>query len=245
MRVALAALALALPGTTAAADEPAPRITVTGSGRATTPPDLATIEYRVIGEGATSDGAVAALVAARKATDAGLASLGQPAPGAREVSVNEVRDKDCPRYGPPQLSSGACAVTGYVASVTMTLRTGAVGKAGTVVGLLGRLGARDPHVTDFALAEPGAAQRRAIAAALVDAKARAEAIAAGAGVSLGRLVSASTGGYAGGDVVVTGSHLRVEPPPPPPPPPPPIAVDLTPRPIETQAQVTVAYEIAR
>ena len=116
-------------------------------------------------------------------------------------------------------------------------------QAGTLVGLIGRLEGSEPRLTGFALADPGAAQRRAIAAALVDAKAKAQAIASGTGATLGRLIAASNSSYG------EARFLRVQddgapPPPPPPPAPPPIAVDVTPRPVETQAQVSVTYEIA-
>lgn len=239
----MAAALIAAPAV--AADEPRPRVAVTGNGSVMTPPDLATIDYRIVGEGPTSDAAVTALVARRDRIAAGVAALDRRiAPRASEVSVTEVRSPDCRQDdGRPRLSTGACAVIGYVATLGMTIRTAAVTQAGTLVGLIGRLGGSDPRLTGFALADPGAAQRRAIAAALADAKAKAQAIAQGSGVTLGPLIAVSTGGYEAGvqEVVVTGSRLSA---PPPPPPPPPIAVDLTPRPIETQVQVSVSYAIA-
>lgn len=244
----VAALALlAVPTATVAADEPPPRIVVSGTGTVTTPPDIATIEYRVVGEGATSDAAVSAMVAKRARIAGGLASLDPRLRSrASEVSVAEVRSPDCRRqYGQPQLSTGACAISGYVASLQMTIRTGTVTEAGTAVGLIGRLEGSDPRLTGFELADAGAAQRRAIAAALADAKAKAQAVAAGSGVALGRLLSVSTNGYGGVQPEEVGvSAVRAVSAPPPPPPPPPIAVDLTPRPIETRTQVTVSYAIA-
>jgi hypothetical protein len=245
----LATISIAAPATAApAADEPRPRIAVTGSGRVMTAPDLATVDYRIVGEGPTSDAAVTALVVKRDRIGAGLASLDRRIePRAGEVAVAEVRSPDCRQDdGQPRLSTGACAVIGYVATLGLTIRTAAVKQAGTLVGLIGRLGGSDPHLTGFALAEPGAAQRQAIAAALADAKAKAQAVAQGTGATLGRLIAASTGGYDAGaqDIVVTGVRVGAPAaPPPPPPPPPPIAVDLNPRPIETQAQVSVSYEI--
>lgn len=232
--------------TAAAAEEQRPRVTVTGNATVTTPPDLATVDYRIVGEGPTSDAAVTAMVARRGRIDAGLAALDRRIePRASEVAVAEVRGPECRQYGGQRLSTGACAILGYTATLQETIRTTAVKQAGTIVGLVGRLEGSDPRIGSFALADPGAAQRRAIAAALVDAKAKAQAIAAGTGVTLGRLVAASTGSYGDGtaqDVVVTGTFYRVAPPAPPPPPP--IAVNLTPKPIETRAQVSVSYEIA-
>lgn len=156
--------------------------------------------------------------------------------------MSEVRGAGCQRgYAQPRLSTGECAIIGYVASLSMALRTPAVKNAGTIVGLLGRLEATEPRLTGFTLADPGAAQRRAIAAALVDAHDRAEAIAVATGSRLGRLVNASTGVNYGGDIVVSASRVSA----PPPPAVSPITVDLAPRPIESQTTVTVTYEIAR
>ena len=236
--LATTAPALAAPG------DP-PRITVGGSGQVFTPPDLATISYTVRGEGETSDAAVALMVSRRAKIDAGLALFKQVEARASQVSVVEVRGRECqPGYGTPVLSTGACAIIGYVAELSVTVRTTLPRQAGTIVGLVGRQGATGPRLIGFALADPGAAQRRAIAAALDDAHRKAEAIAAGTGVKVGRLISASNNGY--NDVRSQDGvrEMSAPPAPPPPPPPPPIAVDLTPQPIETQASVTVTYEAA-
>lgn len=221
-----------------------PRIMVTGSGSVFTPPDLAVITYRVHGEGRTSDDAVGALVAKRKAVDAGTRGLvGEPATGG-EVSIQEVRSRDCTasNYGQPQLSTGACVIIGYVADLGLEIRTRNIARAATAAGLIGRLGGTDPRVASYQLADPRPAQRRAMAAALADAKVRAQAIADGAGVRLGPIQSVSDGNRieTPEEIVVTAAAA---PPPPPPPPPTPIAVDVTPRPIETEARANVVHQI--
>jgi uncharacterized protein YggE len=242
--VPLSLVALAVP---ALADTtPPPRIMVTGSGSVFTPPDLAVITYRVHGEGQTSDDAVGALVAKRKAVDAGMRGLVEEPARGGEISIRDVRSRDCSasNYGQPQLSTGACAIIGYVADLQLEIRTRNVAKAATAAGLIGRLGGSDPRVAAFILADPRPAQRRAMAAALADAKVRAQAIADGAGVRLGPIQSVSDGNRieTPEEIVVTASA----PPPPPPPPPPvyaPITVDVTPRPIETEARANVVYQI--
>lgn len=237
-------LATTTPALAAPADGP-PRITVGGSGQVFTPPDLATISYTVRGEGETSDAAVAQMVAKRAKIDAGLALFKQIEARASQVSVREVRGRECqPNYGAPTLSTGACTVVGYVAELSVTVRTTLPKQAGTIVGLVGRQGASNPGLGGFALSDPGAAQRRAIAAALDDARRKAEAIAAGTGVKVGRLITVSSGNGYNPIEVQDGIREVSAPPPPPPPPPSPIAVDLTPQPISTQANVTVTYEIA-
>jgi hypothetical protein len=245
---AAAVFAVLLLATTApamAADATPPHVTVGGSGQVFTPPDLATINYTVRGEGETSDAAVTQMVARRAKIDAGLAQFKQVEIRASQVSVREVRGRECQtNYGMQTLSTGACTIIGYVAELSVTVRTTVPKQAGTIVGLAGRQGASNPGLSGFTLSDPGAAQRRAIGAALDDARRKAEAIAAGAHVTLGRLIAVSnSAGYNEPEAQDGVREVRA-PPPPPPPPPPPIAVDLTPQPIETRASVTVSYEVA-
>ncbi|QJU57565.1 SIMPL domain-containing protein [Sphingomonas sp. AP4-R1] len=246
----IACLGLALPAAAAAqaAEDPQPRIIVSGAGTASTAPDRVGIGYGVHGEGATSDEAVSAMVAKRKAIDGGLAGFAaRPQARASQVTIVEVRGRDCNRntYSNPRLSTGECAIIGYTADLTMDLQTDAVKEAGTIVGLIGRLGGTNPRIERFFLASDADARKRATAEALADAKRQAEAIAAGTDVRLGRLLSASNTGYNGMpayDEIRLSAHAVSAPPPPPPPPP--IPVDLTPRPIETQVRVQVVYAIA-
>lgn len=222
-----------------------PRISVVGTGTVKTAPDVAVINYSVRGEGQTSDAAVGALVARRNRIEAGLATFGAKVEvRTGRMAITEVRGKDCPQYGPARLSVGECTVLGFVAELPTTLRTADVTRSGTMVGLIGRLEGTSPSLSDFSLADPKLAQRRAITAALADARDKAEAIAAGTSRHLGRLLAATNGNAMSevrNDIIVTGRRVDS---PAPAPPAPPIAVDLNPQPIETAAIVTVMYEIA-
>ncbi|WP_375381726.1 SIMPL domain-containing protein [uncultured Sphingomonas sp.] len=179
--IVIAATLLAIPTPALAAPDDTPRISVSATASVQTPPDRATIQYTVHGEGASSDEAVASMVGKRERIDGGLASLHVAVEaGTSRVAVTEARGPDCRQnYGSARLSTGTCAIQGYAADMTVTLRTAAVTKVGTVVGLLGRLGATEPRLESFSLAALGDAQRRAIAAALADARAKAEAVAQG------------------------------------------------------------------
>lgn len=245
MRRAVTVLAGLLLGGAAAAETMPPRIAVAGRGSVFTPPDMAVVAWSVHGEGATSDDAVRALVAKRDAIARGVRGVVPEEAKGGEVSIRQVRSRECDAngYGPPRLDTGACAVIGHVADLSLELRTASVAKAATVAGLVGRLGGGNPRVASYQLADPRPAQRRAMAAALADAKTRAQAIAEGAGVRLGPILSASDGNAddVPDEIVVTGA--RAEAPPPPPPPPAPIAVDVTPHPIETEARASVSYQI--
>ncbi|MBB4153171.1 hypothetical protein GGQ80_001059 [Sphingomonas jinjuensis] len=225
-----------------------PSISVTGVGSVKTPPDVATIGYDLVGEGRTSDEASQQLATKNRAlVDQLVALLGRDAQATSgQVSMTQTRSRECQGngnyYGQSQLSEGACAVTGYIVSLNGQVRTRAVEKAGTAVGLAGRLGARNARIDGFALVDRPAAQQRATAAALADAKQRAQAAADGAGVRLGSILS--IGDQSGDDGrVFIPITVSASAPPPPPPPPPPVAIDIKPQPIETQARVYVRYAI--
>ena len=248
-RAALMLLAIAAPAS--AQDDPAPRATinVVGYGKVTTPPTLAVIDYWVAGEGKTPDDASSALAAKQRAVTRGLAGMlgGDTQISGGNVVVIETRSPDCKgpnSYGAqPQLSEGACVVTGYIATLQGNVRTSAVTKAGTAVGLASRLGARDARLQQFVLADPTEAQRRAAADALKDARARAEALAAGSGARLGDLVSIRDQNTGMREIGALTANARIASPAPPAPPP--VQIELTPRPIETVAQVYVSYAIVR
>lgn len=227
-------------------DQP-PRIIVTSAATISTMPDRAVISFTVHGEGATSDEAVSAMVAKRTAIGSGLAHFAaKPEARTAQVSIAEVRGRDCNRntFGNPRLSTGECAIVGYTADLMMEVRTAAVTEAGTMVSLAGRLGATNPRIDRFFLAEDKAARQRGIVEALAEAKVQAETIARASGASLGRVISVSNLSFNGpgpnDDVIVLAARSSEAPPPPPPP----VAVGLTPRLIETQVRVQVVYAIA-
>ncbi len=244
--------ALLLPATALAQEGPGPipNIQVAGSATISTPPDRANLVYWGTGEGKTADEASTQLAAKHKAISDGLARLlgGRTEISSGEVSVIETREPACDGPGNynnrPRLSTGACAVTGYVATLQGNVRTSATDKAGTAAGLAARLGARDARLQNFFLSNPEEAQRRATVAAIADARARAEAVAVGAGVRLGELLTLNDQNNMG-DIMVRANDIGAPPPAPPAPPAPAVAIDVKPRPIETRARVFVRYAIAR
>jgi uncharacterized protein YggE len=224
-----------------------PRIIVSSAATIPSPPDRAVVSFSVHGEGTTSDEAVRAMVAKRDAIEKGLAGISAGSDiRAAQIGIAEVRGRDCNRntYGNPRLSTGECAIVGYTADIQMEVRTAAVNEAGTMVSLAGRLGATNPRIDRFFLAEDKEIRRRGVAQALAEAKLQAEAIARASGVRLGGVLSVSNLSFNGpgpyDDIVVTAQHASA---PPPPPPPPPVAVGLKPRAIETQVKVQVVYAI--
>jgi uncharacterized protein YggE len=222
-----------------------PRIVVDGHGEVKSMPDIARIGYTLHGEGATSDEAVRAMVASGARIESALKSIDPSAdPRTSDIKISPARKSECndDRYDreDDRLSTGACAIVGYVATQGITVRTTAVKDSGTMVGLAARGGAYDARLESFELSDRRPAKREAIAAALADAQAKAAAVATGSHVPLGRLISISTTGReAGQEIVVTGSRI----------PQPnlvslaPVHVDLKAEQITTSADVTVTYAI--
>ena len=245
----LGLLLFAAPAAAQQANEKTPVIQVVGVATVSTKPDQANLIYWVTGEGKTADEASASLASKQEAIVAGVSGLlGRDTQlSSGEVSIIETRSLQCDGPGNvnnrPRLSEGPCAITGYVASLQGTGRTRAVDKAGTAAGLAARLGARDARVQGFQLSDPADAQRRATAAAIANARTKAEAMAAGAGVRLGDLISLNDQN-GGSDIVMRaadiGSLPRVSASLAPA-----IEISLSPRPIDTQARVYAQFAIAR
>ena len=223
------------------------RIVVAGYGSVETPPNVAQLSYNVRGEGSSSDDAVRSLVAKSNAIESALASMdAQLKLQSESARVQAVRGGDCEESDYEdkiRLSAGECAIVGYRATQDFDVYTKKVKDAATMIGLASRHGATSPKVEGFNLEDRSDARRRAIAAAMADARTKAQAIADASGARLGETLSISLDGARlsddAYDIVVTGSRMiageRDEP----------IPIKIEPAPVETSATVTVSYAIGR
>jgi uncharacterized protein YggE len=112
--------AMAFTPAVAATSDGRPRIVVVGHGSVRTDPDTSSLTFTIRGEGATSDDAARELVRKRDAISDGLSKLLGPSAVVQtgELSIKEARDRACDKNeDQPKLSSGACAVRGYVATI--------------------------------------------------------------------------------------------------------------------------------
>jgi hypothetical protein len=185
--VCAAALALAGP---AMAEPPVPQISVTGEGRVEAAPDMATVSLGVTTQGDTAAAAMAANAAAVQAvldrlTAAGIAARDMQTSG---LSLN-------PQFSNYD-SSRQPEIQGYVAVNMVTVRVRALETLGPVLDAAVADGANTLNGLAFGLADPDPALREARTRAVQDARARAEVLAAAAGVTLGRVLSITEGGYA-------------------------------------------------
>jgi len=172
-------------GRSATTAPPATTITVTGNGSVTTVPDRATFGFTIETRAKTATAALAqnsddatAVIAALKAAGVTSANL-----QTSQVSLM------------PQTSQDGTTIVGYVASNSVTVRTG-LDRAGQIVDAAVRAGANGVSGPNLDVSDQSTLYRDALHKAVDDAKLKAQSIAAAAGLSLGNAQSIVEGGSA-------------------------------------------------
>lgn len=185
---ALLAAALAAP---VALAEEAPRLTVTGQGRIEVAPDMAVV---MIGVRTQAETARAAMSANSQRMAAVLARLREAGIEPRDLQTGglnlgpryDYRDNRTPR------------LLGFEATNQVTVRVRALDTVGAVLDTAVQDGANSLGGLSFTLADPGPVRDAALAAAVREARRKAEIMAEAAGVALGRIVSITeAGGFDG------------------------------------------------
>ena len=156
-----------------------PGITVLGTGTARAVPDVADWSFGVQSEAETASAALdAASKAAREVLDA-LRDAG--------IAEEDLRTEHVSLW--PRTTDDGRAVIGYTASSSVHATIRELGKAGAVVDAAVRAGANQVYGPSLRVSDSRAQYRAAADAAMDDARARAEALAAKAGVTLGAPVA--------------------------------------------------------
>ena len=164
-------------------------ITVVGSGSARAVPDVAEWSFGVQTSGDTAAAALAANSAAMDGVVAALRDSG--------IADEDLRTEQVSVF--PRMSDDGRAVVGYDASNSVSATIRDLDRAGATVDAAVSAGANQVYGPTLTLSDSKAQYRAAVEAAFADARARAEAIAEQAGVSLGAPVAIVEGG--GGGVV--------------------------------------------
>ncbi len=183
-----AALALPVAAPALAQDAMPPMITVTGEGVVEATPDIATLMIGVTTQGATAAEALSANSAAMAAVLARLTTAGIE---GRDLQTSNLSLG--PDYSKFDSSSGGVPST-YIASNMLTVRVRALDTLGTVLDAAVADGANTLNGLTFGLADPDPVLNEARKEAVADARAKAELLAAAAGVKLGKIVSISEAG---------------------------------------------------
>jgi uncharacterized protein YggE len=271
----IAGLIAALPGIAIAQDVPAPNtIRVVATGKASTPPDFATIDMTIRGEGRTPDAATKSLADRQKAIFGALRKLDpKMTVNTGSIAFREVRTGRCDtsggmlgldlagaadamevmtddlsiesNSGVPAQPKGPCRLSGHIAQSETEIVMASVKDAGTAVGLSGRLGAANARIGSFGLRDTAAAIRSASADAMRNARIRAELLATASGSRLGALISVMDNDAGGRDAFYRPMGIAppmvlmsVQAPPP-------VEVAVSPKPVETNAQLIVTFAIVK
>lgn len=172
------------------ADEPVPRIVVTGQGSVDIAPDMAVITLTVVREAAT---ARAALDANSKAMADVLGAMRDQGIAERDLQTSNFSIR--PKYTyPPRNTSGpteAPRIVGHTVSNSLTVRVRDISKVGEVLDKSVTLGVNQGGNILFTNDDPAAALEKARTAAVHEALTKAATLAKAAGVKRGRVLQIS------------------------------------------------------
>ena len=176
--------------TTFANAKPANTISVSGDGKVTATPDLATVSIGVLSQGSSAvdvknqnNGKVNKVIAYIKAQ--GI--------DAKDITTSEFN------FNPTQdYSNGTPTITGYQGNQSITVKVHGVDKDQTVLDTIvdGAVnnGANEIDGVNLSVENPDALQQQAQQLAIANAKQKAQALAQAAGLTLGKVVSVSESG---------------------------------------------------
>jgi uncharacterized protein YggE len=195
-------------------DQPAPGggvispagITVIGTGSAKAVPDVAEWSFGVRTEGESAAAAMRDNAAVAKRLIDALKSAG--------VKGDDLRTESVSLY--PQQDEMGRSITGYMASNTVHA-TMPISKAGEVIDKAVAAGANEVYGPNLRVSDSDAQYTQAVDEAFDDARARAEAVARKAGVTLGRPIAIVEGGgspipyYAERAMAEGATDLAIEP----------------------------------
>ena len=165
-------------------EEPAPSITVIGSGAASGPSDTAEVNAGVVTQAATASQAMSQNSAAMEQVLKALTALGIADRDIHTTSVSIVPVRAPPQTGRPQPSP----VVGYEVTNQARVRVRKLADLGRLLDTLVSRGANTLGDIGFSIADPAPLLEQARTKAIADARQKAQVYAAAAGVKLGRVI---------------------------------------------------------
>jgi uncharacterized protein len=202
--VAAVVAAVSLPGSASSAAAEAGGITVQGTGSVATAPDRADLSFGVESQGKTAKAALAANAAEMRRVIAAVKASGGTNVTTQSVSLS-------PRYDEQN------QVQAFVATNTVSATTKEIAKAGALIDAAVDAGANQVYGPSLSRGDQGANYRKALEAAVADARASAQALASASGLSLGRITAVVEGGgsapqpYAVAEKAMDAGSTPIEP----------------------------------
>ncbi len=189
-----------------------PRVlTVSGTGEVRGAPDQAQLSTGVVTQAAT---AAAALASNSRAMTSVFDTLKHA--GIAEKNIQTSNFSVSPQYGSAR-QGGPQHIVGYQVSNTVTVMVDRLDKVGPALDALVAAGSNQIDGPNFSIADPKPLLAKAREEAVKDATARAQTLAAAAGVALGPVISISEGGgYTSGPQPMYRLAMTAAPAPPPP-----------------------------
>lgn len=222
-------------------EPPSNVITVTGEGKVSAAPDIATISFTISEDATTS---AQAQDAAAKKINVALALLKNLKIDEKDIKTSSYNIS--PRYsqptpcypGTPCIYDQNQKVIGFTVSESVEVKVRAIDDAGKVLSALGEAGVTNLYGPNFAVEDPDELKSEARKEAIEKARQQAKSLASDLGVRLVRIVNYSEGGgypiyYAKGADAAMGSAAM--------PPRPEVSVPVGEN--EIIVNVTVTYEI--
>lgn len=157
------------------------QITVVGQGEAKGAPDTASIQLGVQTEAATAREALTSNNTQMEALVAKLKELG--------VEAKDIQTSNIGIY--PRYDNNGRTVEAYQVNNTVTVRIRNIAQTGSLLDNVVDAGANNVNGISFMINDPTQLQTTARDAAIADARARAEAMAKSAGVTLGQVLAIS------------------------------------------------------
>jgi len=154
-------------------------ITVSGTGIVTKVPNQAQFSFGVATTGGTAQAAISANDARMNAVIAALEKAGLR---ARDLQTAEISLT-------PNTDQSGTHIVNYSASNQVTATTGSIARSGSIIDAAVRAGANLASGPTLTESDQLQLERQALKAAVGDARARAEAVAGAAGVTLGAVES--------------------------------------------------------
>ena len=182
--VALTTCVLLAAASMASGEEPAPSITVIGSGAASGPSDTAEVNAGVVTQAATASQAMSQNSAAMEQVLKALTALGIADRDIHTTNVSIVPMRAPQQTGRPQPSP----VVGYEVTNQVRVRVRNLAALGRLLDTLVSQGANALGGIGFSIADPAPLLEQARTKAIADARQKAQVYAAAAGVKLGRVI---------------------------------------------------------
>jgi uncharacterized protein YggE len=169
---------------------PPPTVVVRGSGEVRAVPDMATIALGAEQQAKTPKEAQAAVAKAMTAVQQRITAAGVPKDAIRTTHYDVQPQFD--------YANGRQTLRGYVARHTIDVRVDDIDRIGELLDAAIAAGGTSVQGVRFDLKKREALEREALTRAVADARARADALAAGAGSAVAGIVRVEEAGLGGG-----------------------------------------------